>query len=583
MPEGAEGRYPMCWSTMSILSQIAATILSLTYLGLLLIIGMFYFNFDFGLQDSLSRSYNIMHLMFRIYSIGLVALDEFLPGGPNSNKRLIVYVAQVLFGLIFGVDYFKRFPYYNLKVSAIYCLSLAAYSWIALIVLISHLISADLITNNMLYITLIGLIFCMYLMRTYRTYFYRRLVINDLDDITSELHLYTRFRYLLQIDANKEVDTNDGLLITSLIKEHLDKCLDAQCMCKNRKDLHDPKSKANCDLDVPSYKDTVFIKHFMQLMVKKSLIKMPKSSLLNIAYCLYLASEMENIPLANQQILIFETQLQQNLFVTAKYAIFRIKIGIYYHIKDKNKGSPVGRLKFENIRWFDEKMRLMKASAAKVIELYCKMWDALGELNCDVTAFDKVCRGLSDEKTAAEKNFFALAKLAPNSVNLLNLMTLYANFVVFDDLLLMTLHESVKVIVGNTKPMAQGLSASEYIENLYNMQETSCSIAIGLTNENLGQILWSSDSCQTIFGFDSNYFKSFNIRAIMPGSISKKHDLFVSNFIQTSHFRSHFKLNSYWAINKDRNLMAIYVSLKTFVFNEGLAVRSDDADSVTHN
>ena len=320
-------------------------------------VGMFFFNFDFKMRDNLSRSYNIMHLVFKMYSILIVALDVYILD--SDRKFTAVFFVHFIFSSIFCIDYYGRLPYYNRAVSEYYCYGCFGYFWISLVLLCTFLADYKLITENVVYIILIGLGFFLYIVRTYREYFYRRLIIKEIEEIDNEIHLDARFRYLMEIVQNSKKNRQDELLLISIIKVHTEKCVDVMCVCKNISELYDPKSNEVSDPNISIFKNTVFIKNYLLMLIKESCKKLPKSSLLNIDLFLFLFKEMHNIPQVNHNIMLFEKQSQQSLFVTVKYAIYRLKISIYYFLKDKNKNSPTGGITFENIRVFDEEMKIL--------------------------------------------------------------------------------------------------------------------------------------------------------------------------------------------------------------------------------
>ena len=187
-----------------------------------------------------------------------------------------------------------------------------------------------------------------------------------------------------------------------MIKVHTEKCVDVMCVCKNISDLYDPKSNEVSDPNISIFKNTVFIKNYLLMLIKESCKKLPKSSLLNIDLFLFLFKEMHNIPQVNHNIMLFEKQSQQSLFVTVKYAIYRLKISIYYFMKDKNKNSLTGAITFENIRVFDEEMKILNKQSVKIVELYARMWDILGDVVPDIILLEKVCMKLIDERSNAE-------------------------------------------------------------------------------------------------------------------------------------------------------------------------------------
>lgn len=570
-----------CSSTGFFIYLIIAIILIITLFVIEMCVGMFFFNFDFKLRDNLSRSYNIMHLVFRIYCILVAGLDVFMSDG--DQKLTIVYFIHFIFATIFCIDYYNRLPYYNREVSEYYCYGTFGYFWVSLVILSTFLANYPLITDNMIYLILIGLGFFLYVVKTYREYFYRRLIIKEIDEIDNEIHLDARFRYLMQIVRNSKKNKQDELLLTSIIKVHTEKCQDLDCVCKKRPELFDPKSKANGDQSVPIFKDQVFIKNYLLTLIKDSCKKLPKSSLLNIDLFLFLFKEMANIPQVNHNIILFEKQSQQNLFVTVKYAIYRLKISIYYSLKNSNKNHKTSSIMYENIRVFDDEMKNLSKNCVKIVELYARMWDILGDVVPDIVLLERVCTKLIDERNNAELIYHKITNVTKNSLSFLTLMTLYSKFIAFDDLIFCEIQEKLKKLestpsVDDSINMGDELFRKHFVKaesnnkQLINMEGQFCSVSISYNFENLGQIVWSSDSCMNIFQYESSYLRTFNIAHIIPGVIARHHNDFLKDYFITGKETLLNNMTHLWAIDKSKNLFSIMVVLKLFISKEGLTV-----------
>ena len=194
---GSDPNLPSCTSSIYFISIFVSIFLILGYFFVQMCVGMFFFNFDFKMKDNLSRSYNIMHLVFKMYSILVVALDVYIQD--SDRKFTAIFFVHFIFSSIFCIDYYGRLPYYNRAVSEYYCYGSFGYFWISLVLLCTFLADYRLITENLVYIILIGLGFFLYIVRTYREYFYRRLIIKEIEEIDNEIHLDARFRYLMEI------------------------------------------------------------------------------------------------------------------------------------------------------------------------------------------------------------------------------------------------------------------------------------------------------------------------------------------------------------------------------------------------
>jgi hypothetical protein len=226
----------------------------------------------------------------------LVCLDVFLDPATKLRTSLFVHTISSLF---FLVDFYNRLPFYITSVSQTYCLAISTYFWISIVLLITNLAELEILVVNVVWIIFVGLCFFLYIVTATRELFQRQMIILGVDEISQEVRLDFRFRYLISLVKNSKKNKQDELLVTSLIKVHTEQCLDVKCVCKHRKGLYDPKKNKESNVSISMIKDSVYIKSYLMMIIQKSLVKMPKSNLLNLDYFLFLFEEMLNIPLVN--------------------------------------------------------------------------------------------------------------------------------------------------------------------------------------------------------------------------------------------------------------------------------------------
>lgn len=124
------------------------------------------------------------------------------------------------------------------------------------------------------------------------------MILKEIEEINNEIHLDTRFRYLLETSKLSKKDTGmdseDSFILTSIIKVHEKQCANIYCVCKNRADLYDSKKEKHSNLQLASFKDAVFIKMFLLMLIQNSKQKLNKSFLINLDYCLFILHELKN-------------------------------------------------------------------------------------------------------------------------------------------------------------------------------------------------------------------------------------------------------------------------------------------------
>lgn len=563
---------PECLSSIHIIFSVLAGTLLFALFTSVVLVGMFFFNYYFKDRDSLSRSSNIMHLGFRLYQIIAIAVDLFI--FDQDQSFTVNLFLHSISATIFCLDYNKRIPYYNPKVSEAYCFCVYSYFWVNLVLLITHLANIEIINSNVIFVIFIGLMFFLYIVKTFREYFYRSLIIKEIWEIDNEIYLDVRFRYLMAISKNAKKDKKDELLLTSIIKVHTEKCVNCSCICKRREVLYDPKNKKYSNPNVPIFKDGVFIKNYLLMLAQQSCKKMPRSSLLNINYFLFLFEELNNLPSVNHQISLFEKQFHNSLFITVQYAIFRVRISIHYVLKKWNKSEYLSRNLYENIRVYDEGMAQFREMSLEIVESYARMWDILNDPAPDFTVLEQVCTKITDNKKKAYRKYKEILHVTNTSMNLLAIMKVYSKFIIFDDLLLMEVEETIKA---SREPLMKDslmMKKEDFKKSFHDIETNWCSISVSLNLENLGQIVWSSQSCEAMFGYESNYFRTFNIAHILPQNIAIKHHSLLMNYFKTGRQTMLHNMVHGWALNKENFIMSILITMKIFINQEGLSALS---------
>lgn len=537
-----------------------------------IIIGLFFFNFSFTKKDALSRSFDVNHLLFRFYQISAVAIDSFIQN--LEEKMTFNLYFHTVFSLILTIDYYNRLPYYNRNVSQYYCIGISSYFWINFVLLVSFLMQSRLILENVLYLIVIGLVFFLYIVKTYREYFYREMILQRICEVRNDIQLDVRFRYLVSLANNMKNNQMDELLTNSLIKVHREECVDWSCICKNRALAFDPKKQSYSDVSLPYFKDPVFVKNYLLMMIEKSVMRFMKSPLLNLDLFLYLYEEMENFGMVNKYISIYEKKFAGSIPITLEYSIFRIKISLFYHIKKLNKKTSISRLHFENIRKYDETLTKLKDKIFVISDEFSRMWDILNHPSPDLSDLDSTCRKLIHRKKDAKGLYEEVLTMTNKSSEFLALMNFYAKFIIFDSDFELELKKKI------TPEIVSKLGSSvkfkekkiNYIYN--NFHEQCASIYISFNHDTIGTIVYASRNCERVFKYDPAYLASSNINILQPQMISIRHDALLRDRLESckrSIMWEHVRL---WAVDKDRTLFSFLVGIKPFICSEGLTIAS---------
>jgi len=164
-----------CYSTLLLIINAISFIEFLVFFMMLIIVGMFFFNFNFSRKDNLSRSPNIMHFVFKLYQVFMIGLDIFYISSKKEEDRDFgtIVILHTVFAFIFCIDYYLRLPYYKDIVSESYCICVHSYFWASLVFLICQFTKVPTLTDNVLTMLLVGLCFFLYVIKQFRQHFFK--------------------------------------------------------------------------------------------------------------------------------------------------------------------------------------------------------------------------------------------------------------------------------------------------------------------------------------------------------------------------------------------------------------------------
>ena len=163
-----------------------------------------------------------------------------------------------------------------------------------------------------------------------------------------------------------------------------------------------------------------------------------------------------------------------------------MRISIYYNLKAKNKAHEMSKLRYENIRVFDNGMSLMRQHSTTMIENFTRMWDILNDPAPDLSILENVCTTITDSKTRAHQIYREILKVSKSSREFLNLMRVYCKYVIFDDLLMIEVDETLQHEEDVDLADSVRVEPKEFIDSLTRIEETCAALSISFNLENLG-------------------------------------------------------------------------------------------------
>ena len=481
-----------------------------------------------------------------------------------------------------------NYPYHDKHVSKCYGIFISAYFWINCSLLFVDLANIDFFTENLLVITFLGVILFVKLFLTIRNYTIKGLMISDLDEIESDIHLDLKVRLFSQLAQTINVKKHE-LLLASLLKIHYDKCEDSDCICRRRTDLYDPSINIYGDQNLQFHKDDVFVKHYLIKMIKEGIAKFSDSKLLYLDFIFYNFESLKIYAPIYCFIKYFQQKYQNNLHFSFKFCIHRLLAQLERFLIKKNFNAGLNeKLLIDNVKQFDKGITSLRAKLNKCIDDYAQIWNTLNQNMPDLGVLLKTCNHCIQNNNEVVKQYEMLVELNEQSMKLKNFMEIYCLYISYDELLWGRVEKDIKM----PQHMEIGDSLHQdldYLLHRYNMfDENVGTIIISQNFENMGQILWVSCNIPKLFHYEMNQFRTMNVSALMPEVIGKSHDKILQTFYLTSKEVAINNFRHLWAVNKEGFCFSVNILVKVIPTKDdfeimGLIHKLNDGDYILTN
>lgn len=544
-----------------------------------------FFNFTFRIMDGLSRNPSQSALLIFLIKIILITFSVLL----NLNTYYIILViVHTIYGYFLFRETLTHYPYHDKFVSKCYGMFVAAYFWINGSLFFVHVVNVDFFYVNMLVIIFMGVVLFVKLFLTLRNYTVKRLMMSDLDEINSDIHLDLKVRLFNQLAQTIQIKKNE-LLLASLLKIHYDKCEDVDCICRRRTDLYDPFLNIYGDQNLQFHKDDVFVKHYLIKMMKEGIAKFSDSKLLYLDFIFYNFEALKIYAPIYCFIQYFQQKYNNNLNLGYEFCIHRLLAQLERFLIKKNLNAGLNeRLLIDNVKKFDKGITSLRIKLSQCIDDYMQIWNTLNQNMPDLGVLLKTCNHCIQNNNILLQQYEELVDLNDQSQKLKNYMEVYCLHISFDELLWNQVEKEIQM------PIPMEISDSlhqdlDYLLHKYNMfDENVGTVVISPNFENMGQILWVSANIPKLFHYEFNQFKTMNVSNLMPETIGKCHDKILQTFYLTSKEVAVNHIRHLWAVNKEGFCFSANILVKVVPTAEdfeimGLIHKLNDGDYLLTN
>lgn len=551
----------MCFSPTHIILIVWSVVLMVFVLALDIFYVFCFFNFTFKMDDALSRNPSSLSLAFLIIKIFIVFVSVFLDLNQDLNYNLLL-IFHTINGSMKMYEVLFYFPYHHKNVAKIYGAFTATYLWVNVSLFILNVVPVDLLKENSLIVLGLGLVFLVKLFLNLRNYLVKMLIISELDQIHSDIHLDLKLRFYNSLAKSLGMKKNE-LRLASLLKIHNDRCEDSNCICKKPNILYDPHKIKYGDSNLQFHRDEVFVKHYIIKMLKEGLSKFADSKLLYLDYFFY---AFESLRLYGQLYFLIkylEQKYQGNLSLSYEFCIFRLFAHLKRFLEKKNDKAGLNRnLKIENVKKFDKGILRLKMLIHQNLEHYQQIWSNLSENMPDLGALLTKCNQCLQKNTEVVEQYDYLLRLNNQSAKLRNLMEIFSLHISFDEILMHRVEKEIHIL--NHMELGDSLNQElHYLVSKYNMFDNNVgTISISMNLDSIGQITWISSNVPKLFLYESDQMKTMNISNLMPDIIGNSHIKLLENFYRTGKETAINNFRHLWAIDKYGFCFSINILIK---------------------
>jgi len=549
-----------CFSIKHIVLLVSSILGMILVLIIAYIIDAFFFDFSFKSKDSLAHAPVQDFVLGFIYKTFAVILSV---GIFDLEYSSIIALYHVLFNLLFLYNNIKKVTYFNIKVHVCYCIQSATLVWTNGAFIASNLINFTLLQDNTIIIILVGSYFFVNFSINVRQKAQASLLAKEGSELESDILLDAKVRLFFELSKSIQNDSQADLLLSSLMKIHMDHCNDTRCPCKMRSSLYDPKREVQSNLKLNAHKDQTFIKHFIYYILKTGTVKFFTSELMFLDSIFFLFEAMRNYPQAYHLIHLYEKKnLSNNPRIVMQFLIYRLYAKMQDHINSKNEKETTSILAYEKIMEFDEELGSLKTMIFSQIEHYINVWEMIDSEFPDLNILNKLLEKTYNHHQKVMKQYEKTVKVNDQSLELKVVMDIYAQSISYDE----ELGQKVGKDIETRIPMDHHSDNFNFSRDmdLWNIFDPNCyTIEIANQMERLGQIVNFSKNTLGLVGFQDQELRFQNIKILMPRTIAVHHDRVLKDFFQNGKDTSLRLPQHNFCINNKGYCFSVHMILKT--------------------
>lgn len=551
----------LCSASNSVLILGAA---ALCYLKLLLVqffLNVFFFNFSFSSKDSFARMPSYYFAFSDVIRMSIFAIDVFVE---SESKPTILLITSSAFSFFLIANFISKLPYIKYEVTMIYFFLVCSFAWVNFSLFFTWIIAANIIKSNLTSIIVVGLVLIVGNFWYYFHSFFKYLVNLSILSISNPNITEKQIRYLYRMIQLSSKSKVDELMLASIIQVHIENCAKSLCVCKNRSILYDPISQTESDASVPIFKDPVFLKNFLLMLIQEVKTKFSTSINIQIVSILFQLEQFENFAQVSQELYTFHHR-DKNLSFSYQICVDRISRKLKFQLKERDHNSQFAHDHIEDIFKFDRFSDRLKECIFDIVGSYSIFWDLLSERINEVKKISIQCKNIIRLKKEIKTLLKSISSITKESNVMISLIEFYFVYVISEP-------EKAAKFNPNKKQKTMVMKSFRLTanESTLNLFDESCFVfEVSIDNYSLGQIIWVSKNSSFLTSYEEKKLCLSNINSLMPKLISKNHNSFIRQYTKDRREKIIGNLTPLFILNSKKKLISTDI-LPKLIWNDNV-------------
>ena len=486
-----------------------------------------YYDFSFKTKDSLAHAPSSDYKLSLLFRFITVTLHVFIFFEYNAVYMLF----NGLFAFMLLNNVISKMSYFEERVSKVYGVSLAILVWMNMSLLFVDLVNLKMLEDNIIVFTAVGTLFFLVLFLNIRAILLKSFITKDSLEISKDVYLDAKVRLFFKLAKDSLNESSSELLLASVMKIHVDKCGDMNCPCKERSRLFDPKKTVYGDNSIMHHKDFTFIKHYILYMIRSGAIRFLNSEILHLDMFYFLFDALRNYPNAFLQIYQFKKKIssdQNNM--QRDFLIYRLMLRMDNYMKKRDQNGVSHQLSVEAVTRYDQELSWLKKKISDVCDNYIEIWEIIDSEYPDLNILYRDLKKNLNATHVVEAAYKRTVLLNRNSQELRGMMNVYAEKIIFDEMLASQVASDIKEKAEMEVGDSEKIDYQRLIQDWDMFDKKCCTLEMSTSIEKLGQIIGASERAPHLLKYEKNDLLNRNVNTLMPHVIGQEHDNILRNF-----------------------------------------------------